>query len=306
MTEPRIAIVTVSYYHHEDTVECIRSIKATGEPVRVIVVDNGSQPNPRDSFRQWFPDVVFLRSEENLGVAGGYNIGLRYALEQEFDYILMLNNDTVVTPTFLRPLLQAMERDPKVAIAGGKIYYHSQPDRIWFAGGRYNRLTGRVSHIGMLQRDDEIAHPASDVDFISGCFALFRTSALKKVGLFDESLFAYMEDIDLNLRLKQAGYKLAYVPEAFIYHKVSTTSKVDSPFYLYFNMRNRLIVLKKHNSVLELAPALPYLTFYYTRQLVRLAFKWHYWKGARAVLLGIVDGLRGYTGKMGKGRLESL
>jgi GT2 family glycosyltransferase len=115
-----------------------------------------------------------------------------------------------------------------------------------------------------------------------------------------------MEDVDLNVRIKNAGYNLAYIPQAFIYHKVSTTIKVDSPFYLYFNMRNRLIMLKKHNSALELVAAVPYLCFYYGRQLIRLAIKHHYWAGVRAVLFGISDGLTGYTGRIGKGSLEQL
>jgi GT2 family glycosyltransferase len=133
---------------------------------------------------------------------------------------------------------------------------------------------------------------------------MFRASALKEVGLLDEQFFAYMEDVDLNVRIKNAGYELEYIPEAFIYHKVSTTIEVDSPFYLYFNMRNRIIMLKKHNSYFEQLAALPYLSFYYGRQLIRLAIKWRYWDGVRAVLFGIQDGLRGYTGRLGKGRLD--
>jgi GT2 family glycosyltransferase len=200
----------------------------------------------------------------------------------------------------------AMEADKQIGVAGGKIYYYSDPKKIWFAGGKFNRLTARVEHVGILKCDNELTSVYTDNDFISGCFSMFRSSVLKEVGLLDEQFFAYMEDVDLNVRIKNAGYKLAYIPEAFIYHKVSTTIKVDSPFYLYFNMRNRLIMLKKHNSATELFAAIPYLGFYYGRHLIRLALKWHDWPGVKAVLYGIQDGLRGFTGCFGKGRLDML
>lgn len=306
MSKPRVAIVLLNHNRNEETLECIRSLKETGEQVDIILVDNGSQPNPEHIYRQNYPDVVFIRNEENLGTPAGNNVGIRYALAQGADYVMMLNNDTTVDKNFLRPLIAAMELDPRIGVAGGKIYYYSDPTRIWFAGGRFNRLTGRVQHIGLLKYDHDFVSHNPENDFISGCFSLFRASVLNEVGLLDERFFAYMEDVDLNVRIKNAGYKLAYVPEAFIYHKVSTTIKVDSPFYLYFNMRNRLIMLKKHNSLVELLAAVPYLSFYYGRQLIRLVLKWRYWAGARAVLYGIADGLRGYTGKMGRGRIEML
>ncbi len=306
MNQVRVNIVLLNCNRNEDTLDCIRSIKGTGETCDIVLVDNGSQPNPEELYRQNSPDVVFLRNEENTGTPIGNNIGMRYAMERGAEYVMMLNNDTTVDKNFLRPLVAAMDADKNVGVAGGKIYYHSDPKKIWFAGGKFNKRTGRVEHVGILKYDHEITSVHADNDFVSGCFAMFRASVLREVGLLDERFFAYMEDVDLNVRIKNAGHKLAYIPEAFIYHKVSTTIKVDSPFYLYFNMRNRLIMLKKHNSAIELLAAVPYLTFYYVRQIVRLALKHHYWAGVRAVLFGIQDGLRGFTGQFGKGRLDML
>jgi GT2 family glycosyltransferase len=302
----KISIVLLNCNRNDDTLDCIRSLKDTGEAFEIILVDNGSQPNPEPLYRHEHPDVIFLRNEENLGTPIGNNIGLAYAIERGADYVMMLNNDTTVAKNFLSPLVATMEGDTRIGVAGGKIYYFSDPRRIWFAGGKFNRLTGKVEHVGIMKYDHELAPAQNTNDFISGCFSMFRASVLKEVGLLDERFFAYMEDVDLNVRIKNADYRLAYVQDAVIYHKVSTTIKVDSPFYLYFNMRNRLIMLRKHNSAVELVAAIPYLCFFYSRQLIRLAVKWRNWAGVRAVALGILDGLRGFVGNKGRGRLDQL
>jgi len=306
MTSPKVFIVLLNCNRNDDTLECILSLKETGEQVRVILVDNGSIPNPKELYQQKHPDVIFLRNEENMGTPIGNNVGIRYALEHGATYVMMLNNDTTVDTNFLRPLVTAMETDNTIGVAGGKVYFSSDPKRIWFAGGKFNRLTARVEHVGIMKYDYEIPSGNFENDFISGCFAMFRSSALREVGLLDEQFFAYMEDVDLSIRIKNAGYKLSYIPQACIYHKVSTTIKVDSPFYLYFNMRNKILMLKKHCSPIERLASLPYLSFYFGRQLVRLTVKWRYWAGVKAVIWGIHDGFRGFVGKNGKGRLEQL
>jgi GT2 family glycosyltransferase len=305
-TSPQVSIVLLNCNRNEETIDCLRSLKQASGEFKVILVDNGTQPNPEQLFAREFPETVFLRNEENLGTPIGNNIGIGYALEQGADYVMMLNNDTTVDKNFLRPLVAAMEADKQVGVAGGKIYYYSDPKRVWFAGGKYTRLTSRVEHIGILKYEHELPTYSSNNDFLSGCFSLFRASALHKVGLLDEQFFAYMEDVDLNVRIREAGYKLAYISEAFVYHKVSTTIKVDSPFFLYFNMRNRILMLKKHNSPLEQLASIPYLSFFFGRQVARLAIKHRYWTGVKAVLYGIQDGLRSHTGRLGKGRLELL
>ncbi len=303
---PQVSIVLLNCNRNEETIDCLRSLKRTGSDFKIILVDNGTQPNPKQLFEREFPEAVFLRNEENLGTPIGNNIGMRYALEDGADYVMMLNNDTTVDKNFLHALVAAMEGDERVGVAGGKIYYYSDQKRVWFAGGKYSRLTSRVEHIGILKYDNELPAISSNNDFLSGCFSLFRASVLREVGLLDEQFFAYMEDVDLNVRIKEAGYKLVYIPEAFIYHKVSTTIKVDSPFFLYFNMRNRILMLKKHNSSLEQLLSIPYLSFFFGRQIVRLAIKHRYWPGVKAVLYGMQDGLRTHTGRLGKGRLELL
>lgn len=306
MTTPRVAIVLLNCNRTEDTLDCIRSLKDTGDPVDIILVDNGSMPDPGPLFLERHPDLVYLRNAENLGTPIGNNVGIQYALDHGAEYVMMLNNDTTVSASYLRPLLAAMEADPHVGVAGGKIYYASEPTRVWFAGGRYNRLTGKVEHLGLRKFDHELGSVHTGNDFISGCFALFRGSVLREVGLLDERFFAYMEDVDLNVRIVNAGYRLAYVPEATIYHRISSTIKVDSQFFLYFNMRNRLIMLKKHNRPASLLLAAPSLAYAYGRQLIRLGIKWRNWAGVRAVLRGLGDGLRGYTGTLGKGSFDRL
>ncbi|MBI3766626.1 MAG: glycosyltransferase family 2 protein [Ignavibacteriales bacterium] len=188
----------------DDTIACLQSLKQVGElNVNIILVDNGTDPNPEQIYRNQFPNVVFLRNDKNLGTPIGNNIGIRYALEHGSQYVMMLNNDTIVSKNFLWPLLDAMETNNSIGVAAGKVYFHSNPTLIWFARGVYNRFTTQVKHFGIGQHDPEMTDYVPKPNFISGCYALFRASVLKTVGVLDERFFAYMEDVDLCLRARE-------------------------------------------------------------------------------------------------------
>lgn len=158
----------------------------------------------------------------------------------------------------------------------------------------------------MKQPDSEAYSVLRATDYVTGCCMLVRREVFDSVGLLDSDYFAYLEDVDFCVRARNRGYGILYQPKAIIYHKVSTTATWDSPVYVYFNLRNKILFLRKHSSPRRWLPYLPKLVHFYVRQLVRLVFKWQDIAAARAAMMGITDGLKGYAGEYGKGRLHAL
>jgi len=188
-----------------------------------------------------------------LGFAGGNNVGIRYAVEKGADYVFILNNDTVVDELFLDKLINYAESDSLIGILGSKIYYHSEPNIIWFSGGYFNRLKGGMSVKGMGVEDNKNFNKVIDVDYITGCTLLVKSEVIKKIGIFDKEYFNYAEDADFCFRAKRAGYKVVFVPSSIVWHKVANTMKGNfSPFYLYFQSKNRLLLVKKNFSKIYL------------------------------------------------------
>jgi GT2 family glycosyltransferase len=246
MKAPQVIAVVLNWNLPKDTQRCVLSLCNSDYPnLRVLVVDNGSDADLYAELRAALPaDVEFVRSEMNLGFAGGNNLGFHYALEHGADYVLVVNNDTVVDPRMVSQLVAAAAAQPDVGLVGPVIYYLQPPDRIWFAGYRF-------SHgIYVLRRGLHLAppvQPVEDVDFVSGCGVLIRRSVLEKVGLFSDEYFMYYEDLDLCFRVKAAGMRIVCVTDARMWHAVSTsTGGVDSPLKQYYQVKSSLIFYRRH------------------------------------------------------------
>jgi hypothetical protein len=303
----RLLVILVNYRRADDTMECLASLmKSTFDGFDVMVVDNGSRDGSVEKIRTRFPAVAVIAHPENLGFVGGNNTGLRRALSEGYSSALLLNNDTVVDPGMLRALAATADERADAGIVGGKIYYADAPDRLWFAGGVLNRRSGAVSHRGMHERDTGRYDAVLPCDFVTGCCMLIRRDVLQQVGLLGEEYFAYYEDCDYALRARAAGFRAYYQPAARLWHKVSSTAQWDSPVYHYFTSRNRLLLLRKHGSVGGVLAGIPGLVFAYARQCARLAFKVRSASCLRGAMMGMVDGLRGYSGDHGKGRRDVL
>lgn len=245
---PKVAIILLNLNGHEDTRACLESLQEVSYPnCEVIVVDNGSSDDSAARIQVEFPGIQLLRSKENVGFAGGNNLGIGYALDHGAAYVLLLNNDTLVDPNFLSHLVQVAETDSRIGILGPKIFYASEPTLIWFAGGSVRYGRGSCDHIGKDQFDqDGQFSRTKDTGFISGCALMIRAGVLLKIGSLDGRLFIYWEDNDFCMRARKAGYRCVFVPAAHVWHKISRTCGLQSSFTLYLSTRNQLMWIAKH------------------------------------------------------------
>lgn len=288
---PKVAIILVSYKGKEDTLECLRSLDALTYPFcAVIVVDQDSQDGTPDAVRDAFPGAHVIENPVNNGFAGGNNVGMRAALESGADYLFLLNNDTVVEPGLLEPLVTLAETDKRIGIVGPKMLYHGEPDTIWAAGGAVD-WRGRSVLLDEGSKDTPDATPR-EVDFIVGCGLMIKRGVIEKVGLLDERYFLYYEETDLCARVREAGYRIVYQPAARLWHKVSRSTGVDSPLTLYYMRRNGLLYLSRHGT--------PGARLWALCDALRLALIWtaqgkH--RRRRVLLRAVADYLRGQFGK---------
>ena len=243
--EATVAIILVNYNGYDDTVECVKSIQNIKyKNYKIFIVDNCSSDAEKiqnDDFL--IKNAEIICSNTNLGFSGGNNLAIEIALKEEFDYILLLNNDTTVTPDFLGELLETAQKK-NVGAVTGKIYYYFHPESIWSAGGEYNRNTGltiQFSGIDSGKYDIE-----KEITFATGCLLMFPAKVVREIGLLDESYFLYSEDSDYCQRIIDAGYKIMYSPKAVIYHKVSASTGDKSPLQQRYMMRNNLYMIKKY------------------------------------------------------------
>jgi GT2 family glycosyltransferase len=297
---PRVIIIVLNWNGLADTLECLESLTRLDYPdCEVVVVDNGSTDGSVPVIRGRFPEVTILENNENLGYTGGNNVGLRYAMAQGADYALLLNNDTKVAPDFLCRLVEAVEPDPLLGMAGPTIYYHALPDVIWSAGGAIDWQRGRTRMVGLNERDEgQFGAKPRTVDFLTGCAMLVRRTVMEQVGLLDERFFAYYEETEWCVRAARAGYKIAHVPLARIWHKISPSARADSPLVHYYMTRNRLLFLKSTGAGLR--AWLHTLIAEYLRTLISWSVRPR-WRGKRqqqrAMVRAIGDAWRGRWGR---------
>jgi len=235
-------VVLVVYDSYGDTRDCLESLAvATWPDLTVAVVDNGSGDGSGERLRDEFPGAVHIRSEENLGFAGGCNLGIRAALAAGAAYVCLLNNDTLVDPGFIEPLVARAEAEPRAGIIGGKILYDGSDDVIWFAGGEVDPRRGFTSHRGQDQADDGSFDQPGPVDYVTGCLFFVRSELFGRIGLLDERFFMYAEEVDFCLRARRAGVTCYYEPASVIRHRVSRSmGGAYRPRFYYYQTRNLL------------------------------------------------------------------
>lgn len=249
MNRPKTAIVLLNYNGTEDTLECAASLaRLTYPAVTIYLVDNGSRDFPRETFRIRFPSFVLIENGANLGFTGGNNVGCRRALEDGAEYVLLLNNDTVVDPGFLEPMIEEMERDATLGMVTPKIYFYGQDRVFWAYGASVGRWTGRSPHLGVYQRDVGQYDHLREVERITGCAMFVRREVFERVGFLDDRFFIYCEELDWCLRARRSGYRLAVVPRSVLWHKGHRDSgRIGRPFIAYLQTRNQLLMLRKNS-----------------------------------------------------------
>lgn len=221
--KPGIHAVILTLNHYEDTHECLESVLAADYPdIKVVVVDNGSSDGTPEKIEQNFPGVHVINNGQNIGVPAGYNIGFQYALEQGTDYILMLNNDTVIPPDMLQELLAVGHDDPSAGIIMPKVLYHGSDDRVWSSGGRYRAFPPAIL---MTDKRKEYQDLTRLIEYAPGCGLLIHRRAFERAGLFDPGYFFLWDDWDFSERVRAHGLNIWYAPNAHMWHKVSTTTQ---------------------------------------------------------------------------------
>jgi GT2 family glycosyltransferase len=286
-----VAVVIPVWNGLEDTLECLASLaRITYDHVSVVIVDNGSTDGSADALGSR-PDTVVIRNETNRGFTRGCNEGMRQALAGPADYILLLNNDTVVTPDFLSLLVDALERDETAGMAGPKVYQYGAERIFDSAGVRALPWLAQPFLRGHGETDRGQYDQQEESAYVTGCALLIKRAVIERIGLLDEDYTNYFEDFDWGYRARLHGFRLLYVPDALIYHKGSRTSGLWSPFYYHHNTRSRILFARKHVPWLPFLIAfLPYLALYrYLLPAARLLAH-RRWEHLRALHRGIKEG----------------
>jgi GT2 family glycosyltransferase len=241
--------IVLSWNGCEDTLRCLESLTRVEHPsLAIVCVDNGSTDGTQRAVRERFPQIVLLEAGANRGYSGGNNLGLRYALEHGSRWIALVNNDATVAPDVIEGFERAARARPRAGILAGKVYFADRPTTIWFAGQRVSELlgySGRPRGYGRLDgpRYDSLRATGRAV----GALMAISRETIEAVGLLDEDLFAYVEDVDWALRARAAGFEVVLAPEARAWHRVSasTGGEAASTHTLYYGARNTVVVLER-------------------------------------------------------------
>jgi GT2 family glycosyltransferase len=258
---PLISIITVNYRQEAVTCALLDSILNNSyKNIEVIVVDNGSIKDCCAEFQQHYPLVKTIISLENLGFAGGNNLGIKAAIG---NFLFFVNNDTVFTEGLIENLLSRFEKEESIGAVSPKIRYHATPNMIQYAGfTQMNDLTGRNKTIGKNELDTGQYDKAFATPYAHGAAMMVSKKVIDNAGMMPEQFFLYYEELDWCCRIRDAGFEIWYEPKAVIYHKESMSVGKLSPIKVYYQNRNRLLFMKRnttHKTHLRL-----FLTYFYT------------------------------------------
>lgn len=235
--------VVLSWNGREDTLACLESLRG----VETVVVDNGSVDGSADAIEERFPEVELIRAGVNLGYAAGNNVGIRRALDRGADWVILVNNDATVTADLVPALAAAAGRHPDAGALAGKVYVTEPPDVLSYAGGSFDPRLGYSGRVrGAGKRDDGSYDEELDVDWGTGALLAVSRETIERVGLLDEELFAYLEDVDWCLRIRDADLRVVLAPTLRAWHRVSaSTGGAASTTSLYYHCRNTLAVCER-------------------------------------------------------------
>ena len=259
----KVFAVILNWNRLGDTLEClesVRSLNTDGIDLNILVVDNGSTDDSTEKLKS-IKDIKLISNKCNLGYAAGNNVGIRYALESGADYVIVLNNDTILEKNCFSGLVKTAEDNQSLGALSPKIYfakgYEFQKNKykerelgkvIWYAGGVIDWKNVYGNGRGVDEVDKDVSDKTTETDYATGTCILLTKEALKRVGMFDERYYMYYEDTDLSQRLKRGGFGVVYVPSANIWHKVAQSSGIGSDLNDYFITRNRMIFGIKYAS----------------------------------------------------------
>lgn len=251
----KVSIIIVNWNGLHHLKKCLPSLKKINYPnYEIILVDNGSTDESIDYIKSKFSEIKVVKNKKNLGFAGGNNSGLRLVLGE---YVLLLNNDTLVKKNFLTKLVTKIEQSDDTGIVQSKILSMDDNRKLDSVGAFFTN-TGFLYHHGYLQSDAQKFDKTKYLYTAKGACMLIRKKLINKIGLFDDQFFAYFEETDFCHRAWLAGYKVVYAPESIIYHKIGGTSNsMNNAFIQYHSFKNRITSYLKNLGTLELIKIIP-------------------------------------------------
>lgn len=265
-----ISIITINYNQPEATREFLNSCrKLTGPEREIIVVDNASKNPPDAAFQAEFPEVIFILSPENLGFAGGNNLGIRAA---KGDYFCFLNNDVITTPDLLEKLQATLAHHPEAGGVSPMIYYVNPPAVIQYAGyTKINPWTGRNHAIGKGEIDNGQYIGVRPTAYLHGAAMIVRREVVEKTGLMPEVFFLYYEELDWCEQMRDKGFELLVDPSARVFHHASLSVGGESTLWTYYYNRNRVLYMKRNTRWYQFGF---FLVYFYSMVVPRTAIRY--------------------------------
>ena len=286
-----VSIITINYNGYNDTCELIDSLyKNETVDFEVIVIDNASKDNEAVKLAERYPQIKAIRSEVNLGFAGGNNLGYDNA---SGDYILFMNNDMIVTGPFIEPLIRRFESSDSIGLLSPKIKYYYAPDTIQYAGFTgFSKFALRTHLIGEKCKDDGNFDNADVTASTHGACMFTSRGLMDKVGKMTDIYFLFYEEHDWSMRFREAGYQIWYESKSCVYHKESMTIKRGTPSRLYYLSRARAIFTRRNTRGFNKFVSCAYLlSFSLPKQILEFSLKGQ-WPMAKSVFKGFYDGFQ--------------
>lgn len=284
----KLSIVTINFNGYTDTCELTESLKRhMSIPYELIIVDNDSKNGEAQRLKKRYPEVVVIVSEKNLGFSGGNNLGIKAS---DSDFVLLLNNDTIIEDDTIKYLLERMESDSSIGGVSPKLKFNDSPRNIQYAGYTpLSPITLRNRSIGYNEEDDGSYNLPHITPYVHGAAMLIRRSVIDRVGDMPEQFFLYYEELDWSTTIRENGYNLWYEPRCTVYHKESNSTGVDSPLKIYYITRNRLLYTLRHRvGVQKNLSILFQIMISAPKNVLAYALKGK-WKHTRAIIKGIKD-----------------
>ncbi len=304
--KPLVYVVILNWNNAQDTIECLRSLNGSNyQPYAPIVVDNGSTNGSVREIREAYPKIKIIELDTNSGYAGGNNFGIQYALDSGADYVMVLNNDTLVEPTMLGELVKYAESDSNIGMIGPKMYCYEPENTIFAIGSFINWSKGETTNRGLFQPASDCAHfqEPEQVDFIAGCGVLVSRKFIEQVGVLDPIYYLNFEDVDWGVRGWRQGFEIWFAPQAMMWHKVSATLGKASPANTYYMTRNALLFFWKHSPSRYRWTAILRIILRTLRSIAAWTLKPQYWnesfrKLRSANIMALRDFTMGHFGQM--------
>lgn len=271
---PKIHLIVLNWNDKELSRKCLSSIeKVSYSNYEVLIVDNNSEDGSVEFFKQHFPNYDILSLKDNLKYAGGNNAAVDYLQPNEEDYLVFINNDTIVSSDFLDHLIDPFLNDPNCIISVPKILFAMDINKIWYAGGLVNMWKGTIDHIGIRNFDAPRYSFIMETDYATGCCLCISYTDFEKLNYFDTTFNMYCEDVDLSIRAKKMNRKIVYSPKSIILHSVSQSLGENSLKKIRNKLSGQVKLFWKHASGLQIITlTFHWLLFYLPLGMLKLIY----------------------------------